>query len=81
MMPLSAKEAKSLGLSRYFTGVPCCNGHVSLRRTDCRRCMECERDAQRNKKHRYKDSNKCANCGKSPTVTKWYCWECADKKL
>lgn len=37
-------------LKRYFTGEPCKNGHVSERRTNTRRCVECEQ--QITKKHR-----------------------------
>lgn len=34
-------EAKKLGLPRYFTGVPCRNGHAAQRYTIHRSCVEC----------------------------------------
>ncbi len=37
------KEAKKLGLKRYFTGKPCKYGHVSERFTSARKCIECGR--------------------------------------
>lgn len=41
---ISRKEAKALGLPRYFTGVPCKQGgHISERRTGCSECLECAR--------------------------------------
>lgn len=36
------KEAIALGLTRYFTGKACCNGHVSLRYT-YGGCIECSK--------------------------------------
>lgn len=46
------KQAKELGLSRYFTGKPCCNGHLS-ERDIYGRCMKCgaERSAQYKKEN------------------------------
>lgn len=40
---ISKKEAISLGLSRYFTGKACINGHVSERSVATGHCCECER--------------------------------------
>jgi hypothetical protein len=37
------KEAKKLGLLRYFTGKPCRYGHVYERLTSTGRCCECNR--------------------------------------
>ena len=45
-------EAKTLGLKRYFTGIPCPNGHIAERTTDKGACVECARihsDAWRDK--------------------------------
>lgn len=36
------------GDSHYFTGNPCVNGHVALRHTKTRICMECDRLAKEN---------------------------------
>ena len=38
---ISRKEAKHLGLTRYFTGEPCKSGHVDLRITDSGVCVQC----------------------------------------
>jgi len=35
------KEAKSLGLSRYFTGKPCKHSHISERKTSNGDCLSC----------------------------------------
>lgn len=41
MFPKSNKEAKSLGVNRYFTGVPCKNGHICERISPSGNCLEC----------------------------------------
>jgi hypothetical protein len=38
------KEVKAAGLRHYFTGEPCCNGHVSPRRTANKACLACHRE-------------------------------------
>lgn len=48
----SKAEAFALGLSRYFTGIPCANGHISVRRVSDGKCMCCVRG----KKERYLSS-------------------------
>lgn len=40
---VSRKVAKGLGLKRYFTGLPCKNGHISERNTSKGTCVECSR--------------------------------------
>lgn len=42
-LPTSAKEAKSLGIARYFTGRPCKRGHVCERFASTASCVECMR--------------------------------------
>lgn len=44
---VTRREAKELGISRYFTGKRCKHGHLEQRRTATKRCMECDRQAQR----------------------------------
>lgn len=39
--PISRKDANALGLKRFFTGVPCKQGHVDERYTACGLCCEC----------------------------------------
>jgi hypothetical protein len=41
--PKSRKEARFLGCSEYFTGIPCCRGHLVRRRSVNGSCTECER--------------------------------------
>jgi 5-methylcytosine-specific restriction endonuclease McrA len=35
------KDAKKLGLTHYFTGVPCKHGHINIREVKKGRCMSC----------------------------------------
>lgn len=37
------EQADELGLSRYFTGLPCKNGHISERRTSDGDCIACRK--------------------------------------
>ena len=41
MKIITRKEAKGQGLSRYFTGKPCRNGHVCERYCNGGRCLKC----------------------------------------
>lgn len=41
---ISRKEAKALGLKRYFTGMPCKNGHVAERYMQPSNCVECQNE-------------------------------------
>lgn len=38
---ITRKEALALGLKRYFTGKPCCHGHVAERQSDNGKCLRC----------------------------------------
>lgn len=40
---ITRKEAKILGLRRYFTGLPCKHGHVAQREISNGCCVECKR--------------------------------------
>ena len=45
---ITHKQAKALGLKRYFTGEPCKHGHIAERLTNCRgQCVECNRAQDR----------------------------------
>jgi hypothetical protein len=63
MIKISKKEAKSIGAKRYFTGVPCRDGHLTERYTVDSRCVECGRIRARAKywgdpeKHKVMASN------------------------
>jgi len=41
-LPKTAPEAKLLGAKFFFTGEPCKYGHIAKRRTNTRKCVECE---------------------------------------
>lgn len=43
---ISLREAKRLGLKRYFTGKPCTLGHISERTTSNRSCLECHKEKE-----------------------------------
>ena len=40
---ITRKEALQQGLSLYFTGKPCAQGHIDARRASDRKCQECNR--------------------------------------
>jgi len=40
---VSLQEARKAGLDRYFTGKPCCRGHIEERRKSDRTCCACAR--------------------------------------
>lgn len=42
-LPNSRKDAKNNGVSHYFTGKPCKNGHTEKRNTKSGKCVECDR--------------------------------------
>ena len=53
---LSLKTAKEKGLTRYYTGNTCKNGHKSLRHVSSRRCIAC--DLERKKTNHYKSAER-----------------------
>lgn len=44
--PSSRSEALGLGIAKYFTGIPCANGHMEVRNAKSGHCMECDRKRQ-----------------------------------
>lgn len=44
---ISRQEAKARGLVRYFTGIPCKNGHIAERYTKKSTCVVCKLEANR----------------------------------
>lgn len=80
MKIISRKEAKALGLKRYFTGKPCCRGHVAERYTtgNCLDCMKEDsvgRRCPRTDKMREKDRARYSkNPDKKRAASKKY-WE------
>jgi hypothetical protein len=47
-------QASELGLTHYFTGKPCVNGHISKRRVNDRCCLKCDVSHKRSTKSEYK---------------------------
>jgi hypothetical protein len=43
MEKIALADAKSSGKTRYFTGLPCANGHIAERLVSSRSCCECIR--------------------------------------
>lgn len=41
MIKVSLAEAKTQGLTRYFTGIPCKHGHIAERMVSTRGCLVC----------------------------------------
>lgn len=47
---ITRSEAVSKGFKKYFTGVPCKNGHISQRYTVSTLCLACNAEAQKNQR-------------------------------
>lgn len=52
---ISRKNAKSQGLVRYFTGMPCPQGHISPRNVGNYSCLMCQREHYNNNKEKRKE--------------------------
>lgn len=69
---ISRTEARTLGLTRYFTGRPCQHNHLTERFVSNRTCLECTRILRRKyrKTHKKKECNYMrrwrANLSKNP---------------
>jgi len=48
MKIITKTEAKRQGLTQYYTGKPCKNGHVATRYTKTSRCSECKKNNDTN---------------------------------
>ena len=61
---ISKKQAKELGLTHYFTGIPCKNGHIDKAYVSSGSCFECEkirtskRTVNQKQKHNLSQSKK-----------------------
>lgn len=55
MQVISRKDARAAGLTKYFTGKPCPNGHVAERRVVECRCLECVAVLAKNYRKNNKD--------------------------
>ena len=53
---IKRREAKALGLPRYFTGKRCPNGHIAERYTCGTGCVECAHRYRASKGHRYESA-------------------------
>lgn len=45
-------EARELGLVRYFTGKPCCKGHIAERHVSTAACIQCGLERHRTPDYR-----------------------------
>lgn len=62
------RQAFMAGETRYFTGIPCRNGHIHERRVRDGKCMACRRDTkQRGYKQQLLREKTCGVCGSSFT--------------
>ena len=55
---ITRKEAKAQGLSRYFTGKPCKNGHIAECWTNNYNCMGCADQRKKENPELHRKSNK-----------------------
>jgi len=51
---ITRKEAKEKGLTRYYTGKPCLNGHISERLLSSGQCLTCNKDRYEQNKEEIK---------------------------
>lgn len=56
MIPKTGKEARLLGVTRYYTGIACKRGHLSERYADGGGCVECDKQRVRPEGQRKKTS-------------------------
>lgn len=67
-MRMTRDEAISHGLSRYFTGVPCGNGHISFRYVRGGQCVRCASDRAKAIHKKRQEMLKAAREGKIADV-------------
>lgn len=63
---LTKKEATLRGLSKYYTGVKCKNGHAALRYTTTGMCTACRTMHSRNASQRLQQAKRERAKGKQP---------------
>jgi hypothetical protein len=85
MNVISAKEAKNLGLQKYFTGKPCKNNHITERRVAGRQCIECVKNISKlwvsNNRQRFNEiQRKFYVTHKEQTLKKQKTWQSANKE-
>jgi hypothetical protein len=73
---ISRAEAKAKGLKRYFTGVPCKNGHIDERLVSGGKCCECGRERAR----RWRQANPEKNRESVRESSRKYCQAHPEKK-
>lgn len=57
-LPRTCKDARIMGSLMYYTGVPCCNGHLAARYTNSHHCTFCiKRDSTQRKMRRDNPKN------------------------
>lgn len=65
--PITSRAgAKAAGKVRYFTGVPCIRGHISVRSTKTGDCFECRREKRRRGNHKPLPSSRQRRTARNP---------------
>jgi hypothetical protein len=64
---VSRDEAKARGLTRYFTNVPCINGHVCQRYVSSRDCVECSGIKAAPRLRKWRESKRASVTSPKPT--------------
>ena len=54
----SGLVARAMGLTRYCTGLPCKNGHLSERDANTWNCLQCKREQKRERERRMADDRR-----------------------
>lgn len=57
MIIIDRESAKEQGLKRFFTNMPCVNGHISERKTNDGKCVQCRKEQAAKKHLKNRDAN------------------------
>ena len=57
MIIIDREAAREQGLKRFFTNIPCVNGHISERRTNDGKCVQCRKEQDAKKHLKNRDAN------------------------
>lgn len=57
MIIIDRESAKEQGLKRFFTNIPCVNGHISERKTNDGKCVQCRKEQAAKKHLKNRDAN------------------------
>lgn len=74
MLPKTGKEARQLGLPRYFTGVECKRGHLSERYSNGGQCVACDNLREKPEEQRKKATKKYYESNKEKCMSATNKW-------